>query len=158
MAAEVITWDDKEIYEDHPEIPDNQKLRFDDANALKYVANNHAGLLDILETDKLSIVNDPVALVDAASMQLTAAKHTLSTSSATRTFTITYTGDNITIEVTLNATSSTFTFPLTTLCISEGVASGDHNMSLSGVSGDRYIIEVKKIGSNYYAAVKNFKQ
>lgn len=100
----------------------------------------------------------PAALVDAASMALSLRKHTITTSSATRTFTITYTGDEITLQVTLNATSSTFTFPATSLCISDGLSSGDNTCPLAGVSGDIYIIVVKKIGSNYRVVAKNFGQ
>lgn len=107
---------------------------------------------------KLAHTNAATALTDAASMALTAAKHTLASSSATRTFTITYAGDDITLEVTLSATSATYTFPATALCVSEGVASGDNTLSLSGVSGDKYIIGIKKIGSAYYVASKNFGQ
>lgn len=102
--------------------------------------------------------NTAVALVDAASMALTAPKHTLASSSATRTFTISYTGDDITLEVTLSATSATYTFPSGSLCVSEGTASGDNTCGLSGVSGDKYIIAIKKIGSVYYVVCKNFGQ
>ena len=104
------------------------------------------------------LVNSATALTDAASMDLTAIKHTLTTSSATRTFTISYTGDDITLEVTLNAATSTFTFPATSLCVSEGVASGDNTCPLSGTSGDLYLISIKKIGSNYRVVCKNFGQ
>ncbi len=107
---------------------------------------------------KLDIVNDSVALVNSATMDLTSAKHTLSTSSATRTFTISYTGDDITLIVTLSAVSSTFTFPATSLCVSEGVATGNNTFPLAGVSGDKYVIGVKKVGSDYYVACKNFGQ
>jgi hypothetical protein len=107
---------------------------------------------------KLSLVNAATALIDAASMDLTTSKHTLTTSSATRTFTISYTGDDITLELTLSAVGSVLTFPATSLCVSEGLASGDNTCTLSGVSGDKYIIAIKKIGSNYYVASKNFGQ
>ena len=103
-------------------------------------------------------VTSATAITDASTMDIASKKNTLSTSSATRTFTISYTGDDITLEVTLGTTATTFTFPATTLCVSEGVPTGDNNMSLSGDSGDKYIIAVKKIGSNYYAVSKNFKQ
>jgi len=109
-------------------------------------------------SDLLAVVNAAVALVDGATMDLTASKHTLSSSSATRTFTISYTGDDITIEVTLSAASSTYTFPATSLCVSEGVASGNNTLGLAGVSGDKYIIAIKKIGSNYHVVCKNFGQ
>lgn len=107
---------------------------------------------------KQALVNSATALVDAASMDLTAIKHTLATSSATRTFTISYTGDDIALEVTLSATSSTFTFPATSLCVSDGLATGDNTLPLAGVSGDKYIIAIKKIGSAYYVVSKNFGQ
>lgn len=99
------------------------------------------------------LANTAVALVDASSMALTAPKHTLTTSSATRTFTISYTGDDISLRVILNATSSTFTFPAGALCISEGVATGDNTCPLAGVSGDKYVITIKHWGSAEYTVV-----
>lgn len=107
---------------------------------------------------KQNLVNAAVALTSGATIDLTAIKHTLTTAEAAITFTISYTGDDITMEVTLNATSSTFTFPAGTLCVSEGVASGDNTAGLAGVSGDIYMITIKKIGSTYRAVVKNFLQ
>jgi hypothetical protein len=104
------------------------------------------------------IINTEVALVDASSMALTAKKHTLSSSSATRTFTITYTGDSITLVVTLSAASATYTFPASALCVSEGVASGTNILALAGVSGDKYVIAIEKVGSAYYVVCKNFGQ
>ena len=47
---------------------------------------------------KQALVNAATALVDGATIDLTAIKHTLTTSSS-RTFTISYTGDDITLEV-----------------------------------------------------------
>jgi len=111
-----------------------------------------------LDVFKQNLLNSATALVDGATMDLTAIKHTLATSSATRTFTIGYTGDDISLEVTLSATSSTFTFPATALCVSEGTASGNNTCALAGVSGDKYIIAIKKIGSAYYVICKNFGQ
>ena len=105
---------------------------------------------------KQALVNAATALVDGATIDLTAIKHTLTTSSS-RTFTISYTGDNITLEVTLNATTSTFTFPATALCRSDGAATGDNTLPLNGASGDKYIIAIKKIGSAYYVASANFE-
>lgn len=104
------------------------------------------------------LVNSAVALTDAASMDLTAIKHTLITSSATRTFTISYTGDDITLIVTLNTTATVFTFPATALCVSEGFPSGDNTCSITAVSGDQIAIAIKKVGSNYYVVAKNFGQ
>lgn len=108
--------------------------------------------------DKLNVVNTAVALTNAASMDLTASKHTLTTASATRTFTISFTGDDITLVITLNATASTLTFPATSLCVSEGDASGNNTLALSGVSGDKYVIGIKRIGSDFYVVSKNFGQ
>lgn len=107
---------------------------------------------------KQLLVNSATTITDGATMDITAIKNTLATSSATRTFTISYTGDDITLVVTLSATSSLFTFPATTLCVSEGVASGNNTCSLAGVSGDKYLISIKKIGSDYYLACKNWGQ
>jgi hypothetical protein len=115
-------------------------------------------LVNGVETTVEEFAGTPTALVDASSMALTNADHTLSTSSATRTFTISYTGREITIEVTLNAVSSLFTFPATALCVSEGIASGDNTCPLAGVSGDKYLISIKKMGSAYYVACKNWGQ
>lgn len=98
-----------------------------------------------------------VALVDGGTIDITGPKHTLSTSSS-RTFTISYTGDDITLEITLSATSATQTFPAAALCVSEGVASGDNTLPMLGTSGDKYIIAIKKVGSAYYVVGKNFGQ
>lgn len=99
------------------------------------------------------LVNTAVVITDAASMDLTAIKHTLTTSSATRTFTISYTGDDISIKVILNATSSVFTFPAGALCVSEGIASGNNTCPLAGVSGDVYAFAIKHWGSAVYTVV-----
>jgi hypothetical protein len=106
---------------------------------------------------KQALVNSAGALTDASTIDLTGIKHTLTTASS-RTFTISYTGDDITMEVTLNATTATQTFPATALCVSDGAASGDNTCPMSGASGDKYIFTIKKIGSNYYVACKNWGQ
>lgn len=106
---------------------------------------------------KAALINAAVVLTDGATIDLTAIKHTLSTSSS-RTFTISYTGDDITIELTLSATSATQTFPAAALCVSDGLATGDNTLPLAGVSGDKYVIAIKKIGSAYYVVSKNFGQ
>lgn len=109
-------------------------------------------------SSKQDLVNAAVVLTSGSTIDITAIKHTLTTAEAAITFTISYTGDDTTTEVTLNATSSTFTFPAGSLCVSEGVASGDNTAGLAGVSGDKYILTTKKIGSIYYVVVKNFGQ
>lgn len=101
--------------------------------------------------------NSATALVDGATIDLTAIKHTLTTASS-RTFTISYTGDDITIEMTLNATSATQTFPAGSLCVSEGFATGDNTCPLAGASGDKYLFAIKNVGGNYRVVAKNFGQ
>lgn len=109
-----------------------------------------------LKEDK---ANTAVVITDAATMDIASAVNTLSSSSSTRTFTISYTGDISEIEVTLSATTATYTFPATALCVSsDGTATGDNTLVLSGVSGDKYIIMINKIGSNYRVIAKNFGQ
>ena len=124
-------------------------------------AENNTGTDDARIVTPLKIAKldrTAVALVDASTMDLTDSKHTLASSSATRTFTISHTGEFITIEVTLSTTTATYTFPAAALCTSEGAASGNNTLALSGVSGDKYIIVSQKIGSNYYVVAKNFGQ
>lgn len=95
-----------------------------------------------------------VALVDAATIDITGPKHTLSTALG-RTLTISHGGDEGVIEITLNATSATMTFPAAWKGISEGTSSGANTVGLSGTSGDIYVLAWIKIGSNYTVAAKN---
>lgn len=107
---------------------------------------------------KLEIATDSIVLTDAAIIDLTANNQTLTSSNSTRTFIISYLGDDLTIEVILNNTVADYTFPETSLCVSEGIATGNNILPLSGTSGDRYIIAIKKIGTIYYVVGKNFGQ
>lgn len=95
-----------------------------------------------------------VALVDGATIDITGPKHTLTTATG-RTFTISHAGDNGVIEITLNAASATMTFPAAWKCWSEGVASGNNTLGLSGTSGDVYVLPWIKVDSRYYVASKN---
>lgn len=51
MAADKVTFTDKVQGRDLPEVPVTQKMRFEDANELKNVANIHADNLDELAVD-----------------------------------------------------------------------------------------------------------
>jgi hypothetical protein len=98
------------------------------------------------------------ALEDAATIDIDSSNTTLSSSSATREFTVSHGATDSTMVVTLDNTAATYTFPPTALCVSEGVASGDNILSLSGVAGDKYVIGIKQIGAAYYVVAKNFGQ
>jgi hypothetical protein len=98
------------------------------------------------------------ALVDGATIDLTGSKHTLATALG-RTFTVSFTGDFIEIDITLSATSATFTFPAGYLCSFAGTASGDNTLVITGAtSGDLISVAIKKNGSQYLVAAANFGQ
>lgn len=99
-----------------------------------------------------------VVLTDGATIDITGPKHTLSTALG-RTFTISHTGDDIVLVITLSATSGTFTFPATALCVADGTASGDNTLVITGaVSGDKHVVAIIKVGSSYFVASKNVGQ
>lgn len=99
-----------------------------------------------------------VALTDAATIDITGPKHTLATATG-RTFTISHAGDDIVLVITLSVTSATFTFPATALCVADGTASGDNTLVITGgVSGDKHVVAIIKVGSSYHVASKNFGQ
>ena len=99
-----------------------------------------------------------VALTDGATIDLTSTKLSLATSRSAITFTRSFLGDDIILEITLTGTALTLTFPSGYLCVSEGTASGDNTCSLSGTSGDKYVLAIIKIGSNNYVSCKNMGQ
>lgn len=111
-----------------------------------------------LNLDDLIKSSPTIALVDAATMDISAQKQTLTSSSATRTFTISYSGDDITLEVILNTTDAVYTFPTNSLCKFGSEASGDNTLTLTGTSGDKYIIGIKKVNNTYYVIGANFSQ
>lgn len=95
------------------------------------------------------------ALVDGATIDLTATHHTLSTSSS-RTFTISYTGDSIKMAITLTATSATFTLPSGHKGIYNGTPSGTNTLVVTGaVSGDVILVAIEKVGTVYYWVGRN---
>lgn len=107
---------------------------------------------------KLAIANSSTSLTDGAAVTITGTKHTLTSDEATITWTLSQTGDFQTTDIILNATTTTWTFPANTLCVYEGVASGDNTAVLSGTSGDHYILSIYKDGTNYRVVIKNFGQ
>ena len=102
--------------------------------------------------------NTSSALTDGAAITITGPKHTLTSTQATVTWTLSQTTDFQTTDIILNATSTTWTFPAGALCVTEGVASGNNTAALAGVSGDHYVLSIYKDGTNYKVAVKNFGQ
>ena len=101
---------------------------------------------------------DAVALTDAATIDLTSDKHTLSTATG-RTFTNSFIGDFIVLNITLSATSATFTFPIGYLCSFAGIASGDNTLVIIGAtSGDLISVGILKNGSQYLVAAQNYGQ
>lgn len=102
--------------------------------------------------------NTSSALTDGAAITITGPKHTLTSTQATVTWTLSQTQDYQTTDIILNATGSTYTFPAGALCKVEGVASGNNTATLSGVSGDHYIMSIYKDGTNYRVAIANFGQ
>lgn len=101
---------------------------------------------------KQALVNTAVALTDAGTIDLTAIKHTLTTALG-RTFTISYPGDDISLRITLNATSATQTFPVGAKCITDGASTGNNTCPMSGTSGDTYAITIKHWGSGQYTVI-----
>jgi hypothetical protein len=105
-----------------------------------------------------NFVDTAVALVDAATIDLTDRTHTLSTAVG-RTFTMSHTGDFMVINITLSATSGTFTFPSGFLCTFNGTASGDNTLPVTGAtSGDIISVAILKVAGQYLVSGVNFGQ
>lgn len=124
-------------------------------------AQVNAGTATGVYVDPKKLANkdaDVVALTSGASIALTNEKHSLATALTAITFTQSFIGDVQVIEITLTGTALTLTFPSGYLCQSQGTASGDNTCALSGTSGDKYVICVIKIGSNYYVSANNLGQ
>ncbi len=112
---------------------------------------------------KQSLINAAGALVDGAAIALTAKKHTLTTDEALITFTDSYTGDSLDVEVTFSTTVAAWTFPAASLCrfvTAAGVVttSGDNTMAVTGTSGDKVILKRWLCGSNKYYEAINWGQ
>lgn len=78
MSATTVSFTDKELYADRPDIPITKKIRYSDVNELKAAANNHAALLDglvvpTIPTDDYTLVltDTYVAVNKATSVNLT---------------------------------------------------------------------------------------
>jgi hypothetical protein len=100
---------------------------------------------------KVAKLNSATALTDGAAITLTTEKHTLTTDEATITFTDSYTGDFMAVEVTLSSiTSAVWTFPAGSLCRFDGASTSDNTMTVTGVSGDKIVLSRWKVGSTYH--------
>lgn len=139
-----------------------------DAHAATAITNTPAGniaattaqaAINELDTEKQAIANTASALTDGASIDITGAKHTLTTDEATITFSQSFTGDFTNIDVTFNTTAATWTFPAGSLCVIEGAASGNNTATVAAVSGDKIVISIWFVAaSTYRVVVKNFGQ
>jgi hypothetical protein len=119
------------------------------------------GSTDTLLAAKQSLVNAASALSDGAAITLSSIKHTLSTTQATITFTDTYTGDFLSVEVTFNTTEATWTFPTgsKTVYINEAGTATTSTTTIviaGATSGDKLVLSRGLWGSAYYYVVKNF--
>jgi hypothetical protein len=100
-------------------------------------------------------VNNSIALSDGAAVTVTGPKHTWTSNQATVTVTLSQTSDYSTIILTLNAITTTHTYPAGAHCISNGAASGDNTLTLNGTSGNTYAISIYKDGTDYTVIAKN---
>lgn len=123
-----------------------------------YWKKRQKGLEGELNLELIIESSSTVPISDSTSISITSKKQSIVSDEDSISVAIPYSGDESTIELTLNRTSSSWTFPVGSLCVSEGVASSDNILILSGVSGDKYIIGIKKFGSSYYIVSKNFGQ
>lgn len=97
-------------------------------------------------------------LSDSSTTDITSDKWTWATSATTRTVTFSFTGDRSRGLITLTGTAITFTFPAACLCVADGVATSDNTAPMTGVSGDKYYVEINKLGSVYVVFLKNISQ
>jgi len=111
-----------------------------------------------LDLTFLKSFNSSSPIADSGDITISSIKQTLTTSATAIDVDINYSGDSSIMELILNATSSVLTFPAGTLCVADGVASGDNTLTLSGVSGDKYLIGIINIGGNYSVVSRNFGQ
>jgi len=131
---------------------------FDGLTETTSLVIDESGTAVTVTVNDVSSSVEAVVLTDGATIDLTSTKHTLTTARSAITFTRSFLGDDIILEIILNATALTLTFPSGYLCLSEGTASGDNTCSLSGTSGDKYVLAIVKIGSNNYVSCKNMGQ
>lgn len=105
-----------------------------------------------------STTNTSSSLTDGGTVTITGVKHTLTSTQATITWTLSQTPDFQTTDIILNATSTTWTFPANTLVVVDGIASGNNIAAITGVSGDHHMLSIYKDGTNYRVVIKNFGQ
>jgi len=100
---------------------------------------------------KANAVNAASALTDGSTITVTGPKHTLTTTQAAITYTLSQPEDFSTWWVTFNQTSAVWTFPAGALCKVNGVPSGNNTASISGVSGDKLTVSIFNAGSGVYS-------
>jgi hypothetical protein len=123
-------------------------LQYKASTAIWYVIADNLSLAQ-LDVRFLLVANSATALTDAASIAITANKHTLSTSRTTITFTDTFAGDFVNIEVTMSSNTAAWTFPTGSLCTFNGITSGSNVMNVSATVGDTIVLSRWKNGSSY---------
>lgn len=124
-------------------------------------AETNAGTDDLRIVTALKLKNRDGAvatLSDSSTTDITSDKWTWATAATTRTVTFSFTGDRSIGLITLTGTTITFTFPAACLCVADGVASSDNTAVMTAVSGDKFYVEINKIGSVYVVFLKNISQ
>lgn len=107
---------------------------------------------------KIAISDSYTTLTDGSTVTITGPMHNLTSDESTITWTFSHGTHFQNTDIVLNATTTTWTFPANTLCVVDGVPSGDNTAAMVGVSGDNYAMSIKKNGSTYKVVIKNFGQ
>lgn len=75
-----------------------------------------------------------------------------------KTFTISYPGNEMSVQVGLNATRCNLTFPTGSVCSFDGHRSPNNVVDIFGNLGDVYIAKITKRNSGYTVAITNIGQ
>lgn len=124
-------------------------------------AETNTGTDDVRIVTPLKLKNRDGAvatLSDSSTTDITSDKWTWATAATTRTVTFSFAGDLSEGIITLTGVTLTLTFPSGSLCVAEGVTSSDNTAVITGVSGDKHYVRIRKFASAYYITLKNFSQ